>query len=102
MKERLPIWFQGMALWLLCSVFAGTLWWTWEYERDTLLYGRSMQPSPVQQAAGGFLVGIAGLITVLGARFVWHIFRDDISWFAILFLFPPLFALLIALATWMR
>jgi hypothetical protein len=100
MKERLPIWFQALALMLLSIAFMGTYFWVWMQVQGgfdhRLKYG-------IEDATYNTLYLFMTVpIVMLGARFAWRLIRIDdenvlpavlFGWLAIVFVLPALLAI---------
>ncbi len=98
MKERLPIWFQALAIALLSGIFVGTHGWVSRQKQTTLKvhYGIEIAANPTLD----MYMPVA--ILYLGVRFFWRFahlrgkgtpVEAIFCWLVFVFLFPALFAI---------
>jgi hypothetical protein len=70
MKERLPIWFQALAMALLSSAYVGALWWVWRQHHGALDYRVQYG---IEDATHNILYLYLPIsILFLGGRFFWR------------------------------
>ncbi|MCI0640768.1 MAG: hypothetical protein L0Y72_00215 [Gemmataceae bacterium] len=72
MKEKLPLWFQALAIVALCCLWIGTIAWVLRIDQQVSdIHGRYR--NRVEDAASTILYGLMPVpILVLGARFFWR------------------------------
>src|SRR2546425_10694916 len=80
MKEKLPIWFQAMALVCLSGVFLATLWWVGHTDRTLFRQGVFRQEGrffdePAIVNIVYYLMPLS--IAWLGGRFLWSFRRAE-------------------------